>query len=60
MEPYGAFVELAPNLAGLAELREFSREELLSGVGKTCRTKDVDLEVVREALKYIVSLTSRR
>lgn len=34
VEPYGAFVELAPNLAGLAELREFSREELLSGVGE--------------------------
>ena len=33
VEAYGAFVELTPNLAGLAELREFSREELLSGIG---------------------------
>ena len=34
MESYGAFIELAPNLAGLAELRDFSREELLAGVGE--------------------------
>lgn len=34
VESYGAFIELAPNLAGLAELRDFSREELLAGVGE--------------------------
>ena len=34
VESYGAFVELAPNLAGLAELREFSREELADHIGE--------------------------
>ena len=34
VESYGAFVELAPNLAGLAELRGFTREELLGAVGE--------------------------
>lgn len=35
VESYGVFVELAPNLAGLAELREGSERELLSRVGKS-------------------------
>ena len=34
VESYGAFVELAPNLAGLAELRSFSREELSANIGE--------------------------
>jgi len=35
IESYGVFVELAPNLAGLAELREGSERELLSRVGQS-------------------------
>ena len=35
VESYGVFVELAPNLAGLAELREGSERELLSRVGQS-------------------------
>ena len=34
VEDYGIFIELAPNLAGLAEIREGSREKLLSSVGQ--------------------------
>ena len=35
VESYGVFVELAPNLAGLAELREGSERDLLSRVGQS-------------------------
>ena len=35
VEEYGAFVELAPNLAGLAEVRECDREAVRSLVGRT-------------------------
>lgn len=34
VESYGVFVELAPNLAGLAELRESSRDRELATVGE--------------------------
>lgn len=34
VEDYGIFVELAPNLAGLAELRDFDREVLESHIGR--------------------------
>jgi len=34
MESYGVFVELAPNLAGLAELREGTRDKQLAVVGQ--------------------------
>lgn len=34
IEPYGVFVELAPNLAGLAELREGTDDETLAKVGE--------------------------
>ena len=34
VESYGVFIELTPNLAGLAELREESAEELKSKIGK--------------------------
>lgn len=33
VEPYGVFIELAPNLAGLAELREGSADKSLAVVG---------------------------
>ena len=35
MEDYGVFVELAPNLAGLAEVRDCDREAVRSLVGRT-------------------------
>ncbi len=35
VESYGLFVELAPNLAGLAEIRDGNEEALRSAVGKT-------------------------
>jgi small subunit ribosomal protein S1 len=35
VEEYGAFVELAPNLAGLAEVRECDREAVHALVGRT-------------------------
>ena len=35
VESYGVFVELAPNLAGLAELREGGERDLLSRVGRS-------------------------
>ena len=34
VEDYGVFVELAPNLAGLAEIRDGSREKLSSSIGQ--------------------------
>lgn len=34
IEPYGVFVELAPNLAGLAELRDGTDDETLAKVGE--------------------------
>lgn len=34
IEPYGVFVELSPNLAGLAELREGTDDESLAKVGE--------------------------
>ena len=45
IEPYGIFIELAPNLAGLAEPRENVR------VGHTLsKIKDVDPEAVSSGL----------
>ncbi len=35
VESYGVFVELTPNLAGLAELREESAESIRASIGKT-------------------------
>jgi small subunit ribosomal protein S1 len=35
IESYGIFVELTPNLAGLAELRDGNERELLSRVGQS-------------------------
>ncbi len=35
VESYGVFVELAPNLAGLAELREGTRDKEIAKVGQT-------------------------
>ena len=36
VESYGVFVELAPNLAGLAELRAESADELRERIGSSC------------------------
>ena len=34
VEDYGVFIELAPNLAGLAEIRDGNREKLMASVGQ--------------------------
>ena len=34
VEDYGVFIELTPNLAGLAEIREGSREKLMESIGQ--------------------------
>ncbi len=34
VEDYGVFIELTPNLAGLAEIREGTRERLISSIGR--------------------------
>ena len=34
VEDYGVFIELAPNLAGLAEIREDNREKLAASIGE--------------------------
>lgn len=34
VEDYGVFIELAPNLAGLAEIREGNREKLTASIGQ--------------------------
>ena len=47
VEPYGVFIELAPNLAGLAELREESRTK-------------IDLTVGHGATVYIKSILPER
>jgi len=50
-------------LRGVDEWRRGSPDgslEVLSGVGKTKRTSEPDLSVLREALKYLVSLPARR
>lgn len=47
VEPYGVFIELAPNLAGLAELREESRAK-------------IDLTVGHSATVYIKSIIPER
>lgn len=47
VEPYGVFIELAPNLAGLAELREDSRTR-------------IDLTVGSRATVYIKSIIPER
>ena len=54
VEPYGAFVELAPNLAGLAELRAFSREELLSGVGEAVSVYIKSISPERMKVKLVL------
>lgn len=36
VEEYGVFVELSPNLAGLAEIRDCDREEWRAMIGRSC------------------------
>ena len=54
VESYGAFVELAPNLAGLAELREFSREALLAEIGDVVSVYIKNIAPERMKIKLVL------
>lgn len=54
VESYGAFVELAPNLAGLAELREGDREALTSQIGRTVAVFIKSIQPERMKIKLVL------
>lgn len=54
VESYGVFVELAPNLAGLAELREGDGEELRRHVGKSVAVYIKSIVPSRMKIKLIL------
>lgn len=62
VEPYGVFIELAPNLAGLAELREESRAkiDLTVGHGATVYIKSILPERMKIKLVLIDTYRTER
>lgn len=62
VEPYGVFIELAPNLAGLAELREESRRkiDLTVGHGATVYIKSIIPERMKIKLVLIDTYRTER
>lgn len=54
VEPYGAFVELSPNLAGLAELRAFSKEELEEQIGEAVSVYVKSISPERMKVKLVL------
>lgn len=54
VESYGVFVELAPNLAGLAELREGDGEELRRHIGKSVAVYIKSIVPSRMKIKLIL------
>ncbi len=62
VEPYGVFVELAPNLAGLAELREDARSrlDLTVGHGATVYIKSIIPERMKVKLVLIDTFRAAR
>lgn len=54
VESYGVFVELAPNLAGLAELREGDAEELIGCIGKSVAVYIKSIVPSRMKIKLIL------
>jgi small subunit ribosomal protein S1 len=62
VERYGVFIELAPNLAGLAELREDGRThpELTEGYGATVYIKSIIPERMKIKLVLIDTYRTER
>ncbi len=54
VESYGVFVELAPNLAGLAELREEDAEELKSKIGQSAAVYIKSIVPERMKIKLVL------
>ena len=54
VEDYGVFVELAPNLAGLAEVRECDREAVRSLVGRTAAVSIKSIIPERMKIKLVL------
>ena len=54
VESYGVFVELAPNLAGLAELRNDSAEELSKKIGQTAAVYIKSIVPERMKIKLVL------
>ena len=54
VESYGVFVELAPNLAGLAELREGSIEELRAKIGQNAAVYIKSIVPERMKIKLVL------
>lgn len=59
VEDYGVFVELAPNLAGLAELRETDRETVTSLVGRVATVFIKSILPERMKVKLVLLDTHR-
>ena len=61
VEPYGVFVELAPNLAGLAELREGSDMDVSQKIGQTAAVYIKSIVPERMKIKLIlIDVTEER
>ena len=54
VETYGVFIELAPNLAGLAELRDGSAEELRARIGQSAAVYIKSIVPERMKIKLIL------
>lgn len=59
VEEYGAFVELAPNLAGLAELRDADREAVRDLVGRRVAVFIKSIQPDRMKVKLVLIDTAR-
>lgn len=54
VESYGVFVELTPNLAGLAELRDFSPSELRERIGQSASVYVKSISPERMKIKLVL------
>lgn len=54
VESYGVFIELAPNLAGLAELHEGAAEELRTRIGKSAAVYIKNIVPERMKIKLVL------
>ena len=54
VESYGVFIELSPNLAGLAEIREDQTEEIRSRIGHACAVYIKSIVPERMKIKLIL------
>lgn len=61
VEAYGVFVELAPNLAGLAEIRESDAEEITKKIGQTAAVYIKSIVPDRMKIKLVlIDISSQR